>query len=141
MTTSVMPSSTSTLPSTPSTSTKPSGLQHLNPASPNTGTLASPQHDFGICWVNSDNFTAKLERHRWLIQQVDTGLFFSAIKDGELQWVKHPLEALQHCQMEIACNNLFKLREYYNVPQAIRLEPVMFYAYPSRPTQWFTDYD
>lgn len=42
--------------------------------------------------------------------------------------------------MEVASSNLHKLRDYYNVND-IRLEPVNFYAYPERPTQWFTDYD
>lgn len=42
--------------------------------------------------------------------------------------------------METASKNLHKLRDFYKLPN-VRLEPVMFYAYPDRPTQWFTDYD
>ncbi|MEB3277045.1 MAG: hypothetical protein VKM92_08775 [Cyanobacteriota bacterium] len=42
--------------------------------------------------------------------------------------------------MEVASANLHKLRDFYKVND-IRLEPVNFYAYPERPTQWFTDYD
>lgn len=141
MITSAMPNTISTQRLAASTSMRPSGLQPLNAALPNTATPASPAHDFGLCWLNSDSFMPKLERHRWLIQQVETGLFFSTVKDGQLQWARHPLDALQHCQMEMACENLYKLREYYQVLEPIRLEPVLFYAYPSRPTQWFTDYD
>jgi hypothetical protein len=97
--------------------------------------------DFGGSLTISRRSLDRIERHRWLIQQVDTGLFFGAVRDLAVVWVQHPLEALQHAQMEVACINLYRLREHYKVPELIRLEPVMFYSYQSAPMQWFTDYD
>lgn len=93
--------------------------------------------------TKSRTFKDRIERHRWLIQRIDTGEFLGTIIDGQLIWVAHPLDALQHCQMEVACNNLYRLREHYHdqVSDGIRLEPMMFYAYVNAPTQWFTDYD
>lgn len=86
-------------------------------------------------------FKNRIERHQWLIQQVETGRFLGTVRNGEIIWVDHPLDALRHCQMEVASNNYWKLKEFYKMDEEIRLEPVMFYAYTSSPTQWFTEYD
>lgn len=141
MTTSALHSSTSALPSAALTPTKPSTGRRSRAASRSTATSSSELTASGGSFGISRDGKAKIERHRWLIQQVETGLFLGFVRGGELLWVEHPIEALQHCQMEVACNNLWKLREYYKVQEQLRLEPVMFYAYPSAPTQWFTDYD
>ena len=89
--------------------------------------------------TTSKRSSDRVERHRWLIQR-KTGEFLASIKNGQPIWVSHPLESLTHATMEVACHNLHKLRDFYKVEE-IRLEPVMFYAYPDAPTQWFTDYD
>lgn len=83
--------------------------------------------------------STRVERHRWLIQR-KTGEFLASIKDGKPVWVVHPLDSLTHATMETASHNLHKMREFYGVDE-IRLEPIIFYAYPDAPTQWFTDYD
>lgn len=75
-----------------------------------------------------------------MIQQRETGNFLASILNGEPQWVPHPLDALTHMTMEVASANLHKLRDFYKVND-IRLEPVNFYAFPERPTQWYTDLD
>jgi len=141
MTTSNLRTSTSVQPSTASTLTKRSGSRRLKAGSRSTATPLPPSTDCDDYLVTSTNYKRKIERHRWLIQQVESGLFLGLVRDGAITWVQHPIEALQHCQMEVACNNMFKLKEYYQVPEALRLEPVMFYSYPTAPTQWFTDYD
>lgn len=75
-----------------------------------------------------------------MIQSADTGQFLATIKDGKPTWAAHPLDGLTHVSMETASHNLHKLREFYKLSN-VRLEPIMFYAYPHAPTQWFTDYD
>lgn len=82
----------------------------------------------------------RIERHRWLIQNAETGQYIASVKEGKPVWASHPLDSLTHVSMEVASHNLHKLRDFYKLPN-VRLEPVMFYAFPERPTQWFTDYD
>lgn len=115
-------------------------MQSLNRASRNTGTPAlSVPSSFGSSQTSKPSHD-RIERHRWLIQHKETGKFIGSIKDNQPVWVKHPLDALRHIGMEAASHNLHKLREFYKV-DGIQLEPIMFYAYRERPTQWFTDYD
>ena len=130
--------STSALP-TP-TLTKRSASQLLNRGSRSTATPAA--NAVSSCEFNqtSRRSSDRIERHRWLIQRKETGEFLASIKDSQPVWVKHPVDGLTHVSMEIASHNLHKLRDFYHI-DGIRLEPVMFHAYPERPTQWFTDYD
>ena len=140
MNTSSLPSSTSQMPSKALRSIKRSPQLLSNRGSRNTATsvpsVPSSCESKTISRPSSD----RVVRHRWLIQQLDTGNFLASIKDGKPLWVSHPTEALTHTSMEVACSNLHKLREFYKI-EGIRLEPINFYAYPERPTQWFTDYD
>ena len=85
------------------------------------------------------NFKPRLERHRWLIKQVSTGLYLETIKDGELLWTDDPLRAMQHAQMESICNNLHKVREYYDIKEPLIADAVMYYADPKHPNDWVAD--
>lgn len=71
--------------------------------------------------------------------QIESGLFFEAVRDAELIWTADSMAALQHSHIEAASENLYKLREYYNVEEALRLEPALYYADPKHPSQWFFD--
>ena len=81
-----------------------------------------------------------INRVRHLILQEDHGLFLGTMTDGRPVWVKHPLQAMQHCHADTALRNLYVLREFYDTPETLRIEEVTFYALASNPTQWFTDY-
>lgn len=130
--------STSALPAL--TSTKRSASPLLNRASRSTATLAVNAASSCESSPTLKRSRYRIERHRWLIQRKETGEFLASIKDNQPVWVKHPLDGLTHASMEIASHNLHKLRDFYHI-DGIQLEPVMFHAYPERPTQWFTDYD
>lgn len=141
MTTSSAPMSTSSPPRQRSRSMKPSASRPMTDASPTTATRSPGVSASTGQPKPSRIFKDRIERHQWLIQQVQTGRYLGTVRNGEIIWVDHPLDALRHCQMEVASNNYWKLKEFYKLTEDIRLEPVMFYAHTSSPTQWFTDYD
>lgn len=140
MSTSSSLSSTSKMGSKVFTSMKPSARLLSNRASPSTVMPAPSGHSCFASKPTSKPSSTPVARHRWLIQHAETGQYLGLILDGKPTWVNHPLDGMTHASMEIASHNLHKLREFYKLSH-VRLEPIMFYAYPERPTQWFTDYD
>lgn len=140
MSTSSSPISTSVPSSTPSRSIKRSARLLSTRASVNTVTPAPSVPSSFASSETSKHSCSRIERHRWLIQQTDSGQFLASIQDGKPTWATHPLDSLTHASIETASHNLHKLRDFYKI-DGIRLEPCMFYAYSNAPTQWFTDYD
>lgn len=61
------------------------------------------------------------------------------MSDGKPVWVKHPLQAMQHCHHDTALRNLYVLREFFEVPEMLNIKEVTFSAFASNPTQWFTE--
>ena len=140
MTISPSQSSTSKLRFSASTLTTPSGLQRLSIASPNTGTLSSKPTASSESHKKSSKSKRTIKRNSFLIFQEDAGLYLGTMADGTPVWVKHPLQAMQHCHHDTALRNLYVLREYFDVPEMLGVKEVTFVAFASNPTQWFTDH-